>query len=287
VENFLAPERTGTNGSFDERWAADILPPFPAVALRALNIMGGTDTCLLDLCDLIRADPAFSTAVLRLANSPLIGFRKQITSVLQASMLLGFRRLKSVAITIGLKAYLENHYAPTLQACWHHCLATAIVAELAAPSVSLDKDFAYTAGILHDVGRIAMAVSMPHCYARVLDIEVSQPEDLLRIEREICGIDHCKAGLALVKTWGLPSIFVEVTSCHHNGDDEVAGVVSLVRPSCMLADALGFSVVQYRALRSYEAIIAEFPGTARSGLPADAKELTTIVRNTIRVIEST
>jgi putative nucleotidyltransferase with HDIG domain len=238
VRNVLASEKADVTESFNEHWAVDDLPPFPAVALRALNMMAGTDTSLLDLCDLIRSDPAFSTAVLRLANSPLIGFPKQITSVLQASMLLGFRRLKSAVITIGLRSYLENLYTPLLQSCWRHCLACAIVAERTAESAFLDKNFAHTAGILHDIGRIAMATSMPRSYARVLEIEANQPEDLLRTEGEICGIDHCQAGLALVKAWELPAAFIEITSCHHNDEDASPGVVCLVRSSCMVADNL-------------------------------------------------
>jgi HD-like signal output (HDOD) protein len=184
--NLHASEKTDI-GSIEERWLVDSLPPFPAVALRALNLMAGNDTSLRDLCDLIRTDPAFSSAVLRLANSPLIGFPKQITNVLQASMLLGFRRLKSVVITIGLKTYLEDSYTPLLKSCWPHCLACAIVAERSAAAALLDKDFAQTAGVLHDIGRVALAASMPHSYARVVEAETSVADDLLRREREICG----------------------------------------------------------------------------------------------------
>ena len=80
-------------------WKPDSFRPFPAVALKALNLMAGTDTSLLELCDLIRSDPAFTTAILKIANSPLVAFSKDITSILQASMLLGFQRLRSVVIT--------------------------------------------------------------------------------------------------------------------------------------------------------------------------------------------
>lgn len=58
--------------------------------------MSGTDRSLIDLCNLIRSDPAFSVAVLRIANFPLVAFSKNVTSVLQASMPLGFQRLRSI-----------------------------------------------------------------------------------------------------------------------------------------------------------------------------------------------
>jgi len=283
---FLEIDTAKAAGSLEERWVLDNLPPFPAIALKALNLMSGTDTCLHELCDLIRSDPAFSAAILRLANSPLVGFSKDITSVLQASMLLGFRRLKSVAITVGLKAYLKESYSPILQSCWRHSLASAILAERSAKSASLDKDFAHTAGIMHDIGRVAMAAAMPQSYARVVLRGADQPQDLLQIEQELCGIDHCQAGRSLVTAWNLPDAFLEITSCHHDPETHPHGTASLVPPSCMLADALGFAVVKYRTPRSYAEILAEFPEPARNGFPADAKVLASQIANEIKVFES-
>ena len=275
-----------TAGPLEERWALDTLPPFPAIALKALNLMAGTDTALPELCNLIRSDPAFSTAILRLANSPLVGFSREITSVMQASILLGFRRLKSVAVTVALKSYMAGSYTPVLKNCWRHSVACAAIAERSAKWNLFDKDFAFTAGILHDIGRIAVAVAMPKSYARVLKRGADQPQDLLQSERELCGIDHCQAGRSLVAVWNLPEAFLEITSCHHRPETQARGAASLVPPSCGLADALGFTVVQYRSWRSYAEILAQFPGPARSRFPSDGRALAAEIANEINVIES-
>ena len=267
-------------------WKLDALPPFPAVALKALKLMAGTDTSLLDLCNLIRSDPAFSTAVLRIANSPLVAFSMNITSVLQASMLLGFQRLRSVVITVGLKAYLKDPFSPLLQSCWRHSVACAMFAERTASWSGFDKDFAYTAGIMHDIGRVAMAAAMPQLYARVIETGADQPRDLLRTEWELFGIDHCQAGRSLVTTWNLPEALLEVASFHHNPTTGAQGAASLLRPSCLLADSLGFGVVHYRAPRSYRDIVSEFPEFARNHFPANAEDLASEVCNEIKVIES-
>src|ERR1700721_4257440 len=84
-------------------WKPENLPAFPAIARKGLQLIAGRDSSLPELCNLIRADSEFSSAILKIANSPLIAFSKNITSVLQASMLLGFRRLKCVVITVGLR----------------------------------------------------------------------------------------------------------------------------------------------------------------------------------------
>jgi putative nucleotidyltransferase with HDIG domain len=267
-------------------WKPDQLRPFPAVALKALNLMAGTDKSLLELCDLIRSDPAFSTAILKIANSPLVAFSKNLTSVLQASMLLGFQRLRSVVITVGLKAYLKEQFTPLLQSCWRHSVACAIVAERAAGWSGFDQDFAYTAGIMHDIGRVAMASVMPEAYARVVETGADQPQDLLHREWKLCGIDHCQAGRALVIAWNLPESLLDVTASHHEAVTREGSLVSVLRLSCMLADSLGFGVAEYRAPRSYQDTIAGFPETARNLFPAEAKDLASEIQDEIKVIET-
>lgn len=268
------------------RWDPDSLPPFPAVALKALKLMSGRDTSLLELCNLIRSDAAFSTAVLRIANSPLVAFSRNITSVLQASMLLGFLRLRSLVITVGLKAYLQNSFSPLMKSCWRHSLACAIIAERSADLSFLDKDFAYTAGILHDIGRVALVALMPDAYARVMERGADRPGDLLQIEEELCGIDHCQAGHSLVTSWNLPEAFLEIAACHHRVQAHPKGTASLIPSSCEMADTLGFAILHYHAPRSYAEILAGFPEPVQKRFPADAGELASEIANQIKIMES-
>jgi putative nucleotidyltransferase with HDIG domain len=268
------------------RWDPESLPPFPAIALKALNLMSGTDSSLLELCNLIRSDTAFSVAVLKMANSPLVAFSKSVNSVLQASMLLGFRRLRSVIITIGLKAYLKNSPTPLTNSCWRHSLACAILAERSAKLSFLDNDFAYTAGILHDIGRVALATLMPEPYARVIERGADQTQDLLRVEQELCGIDHCQAGRSLVTAWNLPDAFIEITARHHDPEARPTGAASLIAPSCALADALGFAVIRCRSPRSYAEILTGFSESVRKHFPVEPKELAAEIATEIKVIET-
>jgi len=267
-------------------WDPDSIPPFPAVALKALKLIAGTDTSLLELCNLIRSDHAFSTAILRIANSPIVAFPKNVTSVLQASMLLGFARLRSVAITVGLRAYFNNSFTPLMKLCWRHSVACAIIAERTAKSSFQDNEFAYTAGILHDLGRVVLATIMPAAYARVLECGADQPQDLMQIERELCGIDHCEAGRSLVTAWNLPEAFVEITACHHNLPSHCSKANAIVSASCSLADSLAFGVTRYRSPRSYAEILLDFPETARSRFPAEPEELYSAIALEIKVLES-
>jgi putative nucleotidyltransferase with HDIG domain len=267
-------------------WKPDHLPAFPGIALKALQLISGRDTSLLELCNLIRSDAEFSSAILKIANSPLVSFSKNITSVLQASMLLGFRRLKCVVITVGLREYLNGPFTPLLQSCWRHSVASAMIAERAATWSKLDRDFAYTAGILHDIGRVAMVATMPEVYARVVEQEADRPQDLLARERELFGVDHCEAGAAIVRTWNLPGAFLEITSGHHGEGVRWGGTASVIAPSCMLADALGFGVAKYRKLRAYAEIRSTFPVATWEHFPREPEKFVAEITEEIRVIEA-
>ncbi len=249
-------------------------------------MIAGRDTSLLELCSLIRSDAEFSSAILKIANSPLVAFSKNITSVLQASMLLGFRRLKGVVVTVGLREYLNAPFTPLMQSCWRHSVACALIAERAATWSKLDRDFAYTAGILHDIGRVAMVSTMPDAYARVVENDADQPRDLLARERELFGVDHSEAGAAIVRAWNLPGAFLEITSGHHGEGRRCAGTASVIAPSCLLADVLGFRVAEYRGLRSYADIIKTFPAATWEQFPAEPEKLVTEITDEIRVIEA-
>ncbi|MFY9559898.1 MAG: HDOD domain-containing protein [Terriglobales bacterium] len=262
------------------------LPPFPTVALRALNVLSGTDTSLRELCDLVRPDPVFTGEILRIANSPLVAFSKEVTSVLQASMLLGFRRLRRLVITVGLRSYVDKSFTPALRGCWRHSVACAMVAERTARWNSIDRDFAYTAGILHDIGRVALATIGPQLYADLIERAATDPGwDVLQGERELFGIDHCCAGRLLVTAWKLPEEFIDITSRHHEPLTHAEDATEVVRLSCMLADALGFAAARHGSSRSYEEILAEFPESVRKHLPG-AEGLAAEITKEISVIEA-
>jgi putative nucleotidyltransferase with HDIG domain len=267
-------------------WHAQDVPPFPTIALKALNLMAGTDTSLFQLCNLVRPDAAFSAEVIRIANSPLVAFPKNVTNILQASMVLGFRRLRGVIITVGLRSYLAGKFTPMLHSCWRHCVATGMIAERIATAHFRDKDFAYTAGILHDIGRIAMAVGSPDLYEQVRIRGADQPRELLQTERALYGIDHCHAGATLAKSWHLPDAFLKIITHHHDieaqAGDEVASIVAV---SCLLAETLGFGIVRYRRPLDYTDILNSVANHLH-GLPSNGEEFASELAHEIQLVES-
>ncbi|MBI3478095.1 MAG: HDOD domain-containing protein [Acidobacteria bacterium] len=266
--------------------ALEKLPPFPTVALRAMNVLSGTDTSLSELCDLVRADPVFTGEILRIANSPLIAFSKEVTSILQASMLLGFRRLRRVVITVGLRSYMDKSFTPALRSCWRHCVASAMVAERIARWNLIDSDFAYTAGILHDIGRVALASLRPEEYSAMVERAAGDPNwNALEREQEVFGLDHCSAGRMLIQSWKLPETFLDTTCAHHEPLSRKDDPAEVIRLSCLLADALGFAAVQHCSIRSFEQILIDFPESIRKHM-LTRDEMTAEIAKEIQTIES-
>jgi hypothetical protein len=115
----------------------------------------------------------------------------------------------------------------------------------------------------------------------------TEPCDALQCERDLFGIDHCQAGIQLVSRWKLPVTFIPVISRHHEA--ATAGepaVLSVVRISCGMADALGFNVVYPLRPRNYEEILGDLPVRERSLIPREPAELTSYIADKINSIES-
>jgi HD-like signal output (HDOD) protein len=174
------------------------IPAFPPIVLRLLNLLSRDEVEIRDLIALISSDPAFSAQVLRLANSPLFGFRAQIDSLQWALLLLGLRRVRALTLTVAtanhMKAALKIE---ELSRCWRHMLACALLTEELARSCSVFEDRAYTAGLMHDLGRLGLLLAYPAEYAEMLRDADRNALDVLDCERESLGVDHCEAGRAL------------------------------------------------------------------------------------------
>lgn len=280
-----AANSLGAVGHVPVRPALDAIPPFPAVALKALNILSGTDGSLRELCEVIRPDAVFSAEILRLANSPLIAFSKEITNVLQASMLLGFRRMRRLVITVGLRSYLDQT-STLLRSTWRHSVACAMIAERIARWNSVDREFAYTCGILHDVGRVVLATLSPEEYVALLSYKSENTARMLQLERDTFEMDHCQAGSWLISAWQLAEEFTAITAHHHDPITRSDDAAELIRLSCMLADALGFPATTNCSFPKTDEVMADIPEAVRMHLP-QADEWTAEITRELATIEST
>lgn len=269
-------------------WALIHLPPFPPLALRIMRMVARTDVSMKQLSDLISADQVFSSEILTIANSPLFSSSREITSILQATTLLGLERMKGLAVTVGVRAYLGDWLSlPALRACWRHSLACALIAEKLAAAAYMDGDTAYTAALIHDIGRLGLAALQPAQYSSFLHATEQTPCDVLQCEQELFGMNHCEAGKNLVKAWNLPQELGGVVSRHHEPckwtDDSILCIVHM---SCLMADSLGFASAHGLNPASYEKLLTEIPAKERNRFPQATDEMAFLVAKQINAIEN-
>jgi HD-like signal output (HDOD) protein len=280
----------GQNGNLATNmpWAHLRLPPFPQVALRVLQLAQNENVALPQLCDLITTDPAFASELLSIANSILYAPRYPSSSILQAITVLGANTLHGMCVTVGTRAYLgKSMNMPALRALWLHNLACAIIAERLASLGIIDKDIAFTSGILHDMGRIALAVIRPKAYADLLAFHHGDAASILEGERNLFGWDHCETGIKLVDDWKLPATFKPVVAGHHSKRCKDCGwtMAELIKVSCKMADAAGYPAFAGCEITPYADLLDELPARERRLFYTELDPLAAEIKSCIAAIE--
>jgi putative nucleotidyltransferase with HDIG domain len=276
-------------GETDLPWAQLRLPPFPQVAIRVLQLVQSENVQLRQLDDLISSDAAFASEVLTVANSLLYSPRFPANSMLQAIAVLGANHLQGMCLTVAVRAYLGSSLShPAMRSLWRHNLACALIAEQLASLGFIDKDVAYTAGVLHDIGRFALAVARPREYADLLGKHCGSSSSFLDAERELVGWDHCEVGRQLVLGWKLPDELEAVVHEHHcsRRHDVCWNMAELIKVSCKMADAAGFAAFSGCDPVAYDSLLEELPERERRVFPTDKEELAFAVAAKIDAIES-
>jgi putative nucleotidyltransferase with HDIG domain len=255
---------TGPNESFRD---LEELPQFPAIATKLLRVLSHDNASVQEIGGLIRADAALASAVLRMVNSALYAVPTHVTSIERALLLLGFDELKRLALALSVKSSFHNAMRLDLmRRVWRHCLACAMICDelsvACSPTQSRD-DGAYTAGLLHDIGRLALFAAHPTEYSQLLT--TAEPEaDILECERRVLGADHCQAGAWLAKKWELPLEIGAVAAGHHDPPVPEAGdVENLVRVGVLLTESLGFDIRPPRQTHTMRDIRTLLPRTAQ------------------------
>jgi HD-like signal output (HDOD) protein len=265
-------------------WALRLVPPFPAVAHRVLGLVGQEHVSLDSLGEAVKMDPSFSAELLRFANSALFGVSKEVKSLSQAIGLVGIDRLKTIATFIAMSRMVSPALRmEALRKVWVHSLATAIISEEISRVTRVERDSAYTAGLLHNLGTLGMMCAFPAEYCRMLEVSNDYGFDLLRTERDLFDIDHCAAGAYLAQDWDFPDELAAALAVHH--DQPVVGELSLdnfIKVSWRLSDTLGYAAFSPDKAWTYEELIAYIPNVGSSWLGTSAEAATAEIAGRLR-----
>ncbi len=270
-------------------WEYIRIPPFSQVALRVMNLAAQENVPLNQLSALIASDPAFSSEVLMIVNSLLYAPRFPINSIVQAIAVMGATHLQGVCLAVGMRGFLGGWVNdPVVRSTWRHSLACATIAEQLGSAGFVDRDAAFSCGIMHDIGRIAMAVLMRDEYVPLIVTYRGTSEGILTRERELFGKDHCEIGAEIVREWKLPAEFEPIVANHHERVEREAcwSMKELIHASCRMADAAGFPPFPGCEVAPFEELLEELPARERRLFFHDVESLQTEITRKIVAIEA-
>lgn len=190
------------------------LPCAPWLLPRLMTQLAAPSTTAQEIESLIRLDAGLATETLRLANSAYFGTNAQCDSFTSAILRLGFREVYRLAATKIVSRWLKNEvkgYGWEPGDLYRHSLAVAVGADLLARKTKeVQPETAYTAGLLHDVGKLALAYVCAEQFEQVRVLQRSRGCTWREAEHELLGYDHTDVGGALLNMWSFPPNLVQV-----------------------------------------------------------------------------
>lgn len=203
--------------------AAEIerLPSLPALYNQVIQQLSSPDASMKKIGDLISMDIAMTAKMLQIVNSAYFGLRRQITTPAEAVVYMGLEQIKALVLSLHIfsHAQLDGFSDTFLNDLWEHSFATGVLAREIAQARSTDRvliDAAFTAGVLHDVGKIVFASNYPQVYGDIIRTAKDDRRCLHEIERDHFRVTHTEIGAYLLSIWGLPEKIVEAVLFHHH-----------------------------------------------------------------------
>lgn len=200
----------------------DRLPTLPAVAIKLLQATSSADSNARDVVAMLRGDQSLTAKILAVAGSAGAAARP-VRTLEEAVTMLGFAAVRSVVLAATVFECFRGEGSGPAGAFdrngfWLHSLAVACAARLiakSAPEFRIDPEHAYVAGLLHDLGKVALDALFPKAYDRIAQRAAQERADIADLERDVLGIDHMRAGRRLAERWQLPAELRDTLWLHH------------------------------------------------------------------------
>lgn len=226
------------------------IPALPANVEKLISLALDEEASTAKIAELIYRDPALSAKLLKTVNSPYYGFSQRIKTVTQAAVLLGIVAVRNIALSISVLDRFQTgktlkNYLPRFL---EHSLSSGVAARLLSQEIDFPlPEEAFMAGLLHDIGILALFECLPDEYPKVLRAAAKQKIPLLEAEASLLGIHHARAGEILSRSWGLPASLAGAIRNHHvpslkrERDDPESTLNALTRLADLAAYALADS----------------------------------------------
>jgi putative nucleotidyltransferase with HDIG domain len=195
------------------------LPTLPTIAARLLELVDNPRTTAAQIGSLISEDQVLAARLLKMCNSAYYGLDREITSIREAIVLLGFDNVRELSLGVSVINAFGNgkhNHLLDMNSFWDHSAYVGVVARHLAkrfhPELASE---AFTAGLLHDIGKVILIQYLGDSFAEILAEARQNERELFSVEREMMGVDHGEVGAWLGKKWKLPPKLLSVMQFHH------------------------------------------------------------------------
>ncbi|MES2298932.1 MAG: HDOD domain-containing protein [Pseudomonadota bacterium] len=237
--------------------ALDDLPSLPAVVMELLNCIDEEDLDMGVLAKKVSHDQALTAKTLRLANSSLYGLQVKVTTIQQAISFLGFQSTRKLVMTAAVTGAFPAGRCPGFddKAFWRASMGTAVCAKVLARYLRFNQDYAFTAGLLHDIGQLVLVSSFPEQYGAALAWQAEHDVSIIEAERAVLGVDHVAAGAALAEHWNFSDTMRLAIAGHHEPEAPGAGfLAAIVHVADAIVHALDLPQLERDAVPTVSAV---------------------------------
>ncbi|WP_172597688.1 HDOD domain-containing protein [Sulfuriflexus mobilis] len=190
----------------------------PDVCIKFSAALRDPKTSNRELEEVLSEDVAMAARVLRIANSAMYSFPSRVDTVSQAATVIGYKQLNDIVLACSIINMFKGlpQDVVDMESFWRHSISCAVAARIIASHrrvANIEQYF--TAGLLHDIGRLVIFVELPHRATEILSKSKRTNAPMYKLEQEVLGFDHAKLGGILLKSWKLPKRLVDSVAYHH------------------------------------------------------------------------
>lgn len=193
-------------------------PGMPATAAKLMPLLQSQDSSPAQIEEIMKYDPGLTANLLKLTNSAYFGLPTPVSSVRQAILLLGWKRLLQLVVTMCMSALMKKPvpgYDLPRGELWRHSVAVSVAASTVVSALSVaDADEVFTAALLHDIGKLVLGAYVDHDLKQIEQI-VDKGISFDVAEYIVLGTNHAEIGARILQQWSLPRQLVDAVSRHH------------------------------------------------------------------------
>lgn len=222
-------------------------PNMPGVATKLLVMLDDPDVSASQIEEIVRLDPGITANILKLTNSAYFGFASRISSIEQAVILLGAKRIIQLVIATCVNTVMDktvSGYDLPEGELWRHSIAVSVTAESLAKKLKVDASSeVFTAALLHDVGKLVLGGFVKKDITKIED-EASRGIPFHEAEQKVLGTDHAEVGAQILQNWSFPPQIVKAVRLHHSPDsgEDSDTLTDIVHVADMLCLMIGIGV---------------------------------------------